>query len=68
MTQPITNIDDAYEFFYDSGRIIMRLKPHITNKIPLTPKLESLKILISQNHPKTNEQKNESATRNGSLY
>jgi len=52
MTEPITNIDDVYEFFYDSGRIIMRLKPHITNEIPLIPKLESLKILISQDLPK----------------
>ena len=52
MIEPITKLDDAYEFFYDSGHIIMRLKPHITNKTPLNPKLESLKILISQNHPK----------------
>ena len=51
MTEAITNIDDAYEFFYDSRSIIMRLKKEITPDTNLSDKLERLKILIPDNYP-----------------
>ena len=44
MTEPITNIDDAYGFFYKSSQIIMRLKPHIKNEKLLSYKVERIKI------------------------
>ena len=49
--EPITNIDDAYEFFYDSGlSITMRLKKEITPETKLNDELESMKNLIPDNH------------------
>ena len=51
MTEPITRIDDAYEFFYDSGRITMRLKKEITSETKLSDKPERLTILIPVNYP-----------------
>ena len=51
MIEPIANIDDAYEFFDDSGNIIMRLKKEITPETKLSEKLEILKILIPDNYP-----------------
>ena len=52
MKEPITNIDDAYEFFYDSGlSITMRLKKEITPETKLSEKLERLKLLIPENYP-----------------
>ena len=51
MTEPITNIDEAYEFFYDSGlSITMRLKKEITPETKLSEELERLKLLIPDNH------------------
>ena len=51
MKEPITNIDDAYEFFYDSGlSITMRWKKEITPETKLSDELERLKILIPDNH------------------
>ena len=51
MKEPITNIDDAYKFFYDSGlSITMRLKKEITPETKLSEELERLKLLIPDNH------------------
>ena len=51
MTEPITNIDDTYEFFFDSGlSIIMRFKKEIPPEIKLNDKLERMKIMIPVNY------------------
>ena len=51
MKEPITNIDDAYEFFYNSGlSITMRLKKEITPETKLSDELDRMKILIPSNH------------------
>ena len=51
MKDTITNIDDAYEFFYDSGvSITMRLKKEITPETKLSDELDRMKILIPSNH------------------
>ena len=49
MTEPITNIDDAYEFFYKLIQIIMQLKLHINNETLLSDKVERIKILTPPN-------------------
>ena len=50
MTKPITDLNDAFDFFFEGGTVRLRFKEGITCDTPLGEKLEKLKILISENH------------------
>ena len=47
MTEPITNLNDAFDLFFEGGTVRPRLKEGITRETPLG---EKLKILIPENH------------------
>lgn len=51
MTQSITKFDDAFEVLFNSGTFRLQLKDGISHETKLSEKLESLKILIPNNHP-----------------
>ena len=50
MTEPITNLNDAFDLFFEGGTVRLRLKEGITRETPLGEKLKKLKILIPENH------------------
>ena len=50
MTEPITNLNDAFDFFFEGGTVRLRLKEGITRETLLDKKLKKLKILIPENH------------------
>ena len=50
MTEPITNLNDAFDLFFEGGAVRLRLKEGITRETLLDKKLEKLKILIPENH------------------
>ena len=47
MTKPITNLNDAFDLFFEGGTVRLRLKEGITSETLLD---EKLKILIPENH------------------
>ena len=51
MTKPITNLNDAFDLFFEGGTVKLRLKEGIIRETLLDEKLEKLKILIPDNHP-----------------
>ena len=51
MTKPITNLNDAFDLFFEGGTVQLRLKEVIIRETLLDEKLEKLKILIPDNHP-----------------
>ena len=51
MTKPITNLNDAFDLFFEGGTVRLRLKEGITRETLLDERLEKLKILIPENHP-----------------
>ena len=51
MTKPITNLNDAFDLFFEGGTVQLRLKEGIIRATLLDEKLEKLKILIPDNHP-----------------
>ena len=53
MTKPITNLNDAFDLFFEGGTVQLRLKEGIIRETLLDEKLEKLKILILDNHPLT---------------
>ena len=50
MTKPITDLNDAFDFFFEGGTVRLRFKEGITRDTPLSENLEKLKILIPENH------------------
>ena len=48
MTEPITNLDDAFDLFFEGGSVRLRLKEGITRETLLEKRLEKLKILIPE--------------------
>ena len=53
MTEPITNLNDAFDLFFEGGTARLRLKEGITRETLLD---EKLKILIPEDFPKTTTQ------------
>ena len=51
MTKPITDLNDAFDLFFEGGTVQLRLKEEIIRETLLDEKLEKLKILIPDNHP-----------------
>ena len=53
MTEPIKKLDDAFVTFYEyaTGNFCLRFKEGITRETPMSPRLEKLKILITDNYP-----------------
>ena len=53
MTEPITEFDDAFFYFleYATGNFYLRFKEGVTRETPMSPRLESMKLLIPENHP-----------------
>lgn len=53
MTEPITKLDDAFVTFYEytTGKFYLRFKEGVTREIPMSPRLESMKLLIPENYP-----------------
>ena len=51
MTKLITNLNDAFDLFFEGGTVQLRLKEGIIRETLLDEKLEKLKILIPDNHP-----------------
>jgi hypothetical protein len=53
MTEPITEFDDAFFTFleYATGNIYLRFKEGVTRETPMSPRLESMKLLIPENYP-----------------
>ena len=53
MTGPIANFDDAFFYFleYATGNIYLRYKEGVTRETPMSPRLESMKLLIHDNYP-----------------
>ena len=51
MKHPVTNLDDAFDLFFEGGTVRLRLKEGITSETLLDERLEKLKILIPENHP-----------------
>ena len=64
MTEPITEFDDAFFGFYEyaTGNLSLLFKEGVNRETPMSPRLEKMKILIPENYPTTNEQKDLSAT------
>ena len=56
MTEPITNLNDAFDLFFVGGTVRLRLKEWITRETLLDERLEKLKILIPENLTKTTTQ------------
>ena len=50
MTKSITNLNDAFDLFFEGGTVHLRLKEGISRETLLDEKLEKLKILIPENH------------------
>ena len=48
MTEPITNLNDAFDLFVEGGTVRLRLKEGITRETLLNERLEKLKILIPE--------------------
>ena len=53
MTEPIAEFDDAFFGFYEyaPGNIYLRFKEGVTCETPMSPRLESMKLLIPDNYP-----------------
>ena len=53
MTEPITELDDAFVTFYEyaTGNFYLRFKEGVTRETPMSPRLEKMKILITDNYP-----------------
>ena len=56
MTEPITNLNAAFDLFFEGGTVRLRLKEGITRETLLDERLEKLKILIPENLTKTTTQ------------
>ena len=56
MTEAITNLNDAFDLFFEGGTVRLRLKEGITRETLLDERLEKLKILIPENLTKTTTQ------------
>ena len=48
MTEPITNLNDAFDLFFEGGTVRLRLKEGITRETPLGEKLEKHKNIDSR--------------------
>tara|TARA_B100000424_G_C22758422_1_gene409332 strand:+ start:333 stop:503 length:171 start_codon:yes stop_codon:yes gene_type:complete len=48
MTKPITDLNDAFDLFFEGGTVRLRLKEGITRET-LLENLEKLKLLIPEN-------------------
>ena len=48
MTKPITDLNDAFDLFFEGGTVRLRLKEGITSETLLDKRLEKLKILIPE--------------------
>ena len=51
MTKPITNLNDAFDLFFEERTVQLRLKQGIIRESLPDEELEKLKILIPDNHP-----------------
>ena len=53
MTEPITKLDDAFVTFheYATGKFYLRFKEGVTRDTPMSPRLESMKLLIREDYP-----------------
>ena len=53
MTKPITEFDDAFFTFleYATGNLSLRFKEGVTRETPMSPRLESMKLLIREDYP-----------------
>ena len=53
MTEPITKLDDAFVTFYEyaTGNFYLRFKEGVTRETPMSPRLESMKLLIREDYP-----------------
>ena len=53
MTEPITEFDDAFFTFleYATSNLSLRFKEGVTRETPMSPRLEKMKILITENYP-----------------
>ena len=53
MTEPITKLDDAFVTFYEyaTGKFYLRFKEGVTRDTPMSPRLESMKLLIREDYP-----------------
>ena len=49
MTEPITNLNDTFDLFFEGGTVRLRLKEGITRETLLDERLEKLKFLIPEN-------------------
>ena len=49
MTKPITDLNDAFDLFFERGTVRLRLKEGITRETLLDERLEKLKFLIPEN-------------------
>ena len=52
MTDPITRLDDAFVAFheYATGNFYLRFKEGVTRDTPMSPRLESMELLIPDNY------------------
>ena len=53
MKEPITKLNDAFVTFYEytKGNFYLRFKEGITRETPMSPRLESMKLLMNDNYP-----------------
>ena len=53
MTEPITKLDDVFVTFYEyaTGKFYLRSKEGVTRDTPMSPRLESIKLLIREDYP-----------------
>ena len=51
MKEPITEFDDAFFRFYEyaTGNFDLRFKEGVTREAPMSPRFESMKLLIPDN-------------------
>ena len=49
MTESITNLNDAFDLFFEGGAVRLRLKEGVTRETLLDEKLDKLKFLIPEN-------------------
>ena len=56
MTKPITDLNDAFDLFFEGGTVRLRLKEGITRETLLDERHEKLKFLIPEN-PVVNDHK-----------
>ena len=48
MTEPITNLNDTFDLFFEGGAVRLQLKEGITRETLLDERLEKLKFLIPE--------------------